>query len=492
MIDAGTALAEIRYGLGAILPEVYLLSLLVVLILLDVRGASRRQAAWLCIGAQLGLLGWLLYQGPPAQPRPALLGQVVQDATGWYLRLVLTASQLLTLFLTLQMAWPSGIRQRVTFFSLLVCLQLGLQVMVISQHVLSLFVGMELASLCSYVLVSYFRTERAASEAGVKYLLYGAFSSGIMLFGFSLLYGLTGTLSLAPGELDVLLQDVDTVPLLLALLFVFAGFAFKASLFPFHFWAPDAYEGGNWATATLLATGSKVAAFGLILRWMQALPPAGVWLQLLLALSAIAMVGGNIAAFTQTHFRRLMAYSGIAHAGLLLFASLQPQLPALQAALLLYLGYYVMMTGLAFLAGHTLARHSGQAHYTHWGGLARQQPVAVLGLAVALIALAGLPPTAGFMAKLRVFIPLWSWYQQGGSTWVGLTLGIAVLSTVLGVFYYLKPLIWVLLRPSTTTAAADGHDEPLAKRPAPLLGFVLLLLSLALLLLGVYLPPIGG
>ena len=107
MIDAGTALAEIRYGLGAILPEVYLLSLLVVLILLDVRGASRRQAAWLWIGAQLGLLGWLLYQGPPAQPRPALLGQVVQDATGWYLRLVLTASQLLTLFLTLR--WPGQV-----------------------------------------------------------------------------------------------------------------------------------------------------------------------------------------------------------------------------------------------------------------------------------------------------------------------------------------------------------------------------------------------
>lgn len=447
LLDATSALSDIRHSLGELVPELYLVALLSAVLLTDlVRPRSfRLLTGYLSMGGLLALLGWLLVAGPPVRPHAAMLGMLTDDAVAWYLRLLLTGCHILALLPALRQHWPERTGKG-EYFVMLLALHLGLHIMVVARHFLPMYVGMELASLSSYVLVGYLRTQRAGSEASVKYLLYGAFSSGILLYGLSLLYGLGGSMSLAPGELATALAQAPPRALLVALGLTLVGFGFKAALMPFHFWAPDVYQGGGWPIATLLATGSKVAAFGLLLRFMVALPPQGDWLHLLLAIGMGGMVLGNVAAFTQKNYRRLLAYSGIAHSGLLLVATLQPGTD-LKAGLLLYTLAYILMTALAFYAGYLLSRHTGHEDYTQWAGVsATGGGLPALLLVIAMVALSGLPPTVGFVAKLNIFLPLWSWYTASGDSWVLAALIVAVVTTVLGLFYYLRPPLYAILR----------------------------------------------
>jgi NADH-quinone oxidoreductase subunit N len=436
----------LEQSVAALAPEMFLTILLLAVLGADIIAprSKRLISGFLALGGLLALLGMLLWQGPPLRPVIAFDGMVQVDKLGWYFRLLLAAGHTLTLVQSMVFL-KEGKHRTGEYFLLLMGLHLGLALMALANHLMLAFLALELASICGYVLTAWLRTDKLGAEASLKYMLYGVFSSGAMLFGMSLVYGLGGTLRF--DELAGALQQVPITAGLVALLLVFAGMAYKAGLAPFHFWVPDVYQAAPYPVATALSAIGKVGAMALLLRWLGTSPLhtlwEGAWLHMLIALSIISMLWGNLAAWGQTHYRRLMAYSSIGHGGfMLLIAAVGGS--SMQAALGYYLLVYLILTYGAFMAGQMLLPWG--EHMPAWTktGPAARGPV--LMLAILLPALAGLPPTAGFMAKLNVFIPLWDAYTQHADVWVLAGLVTGILTTVLGLYYYLQPLIYLVLR----------------------------------------------
>ncbi|MBX3100990.1 MAG: NADH-quinone oxidoreductase subunit N [Bacteroidetes bacterium] len=469
----------LEQSLAAIAPELFLTVLLLAVLVIDLfrPQSTRLVAGFVSLGGLLALLIALLIQGPPARSLLAFDGMLQIDKLGWYFRLLLAGGHVLVLLQSFSFLREGRYRAG-EFFVLLLGMHTGLSLMAQANHFLLAFLAMEMASVCGYVLTAWVRDDRTAADAGLKYMLYGVFSSGVMLFGLSLVYGLGGTLRF--DELTGVLHAVPAEAGLVALSLVFAGFAYKAGLVPFHFWVPDVYQAAPYPVAALLSGMGKVGAFALLLRWFLAAPPAalwdGLWLQVLVILAIVSMLWGNLAAWGQTHYRRLLAYSSIGHSGLMLLAVAVGG-TALQAGLGYYLLVYLILTYGVFMAGQLLLPWGESMPHWSKAGTAAQAPV--LLLAVLLPALAGLPPTAGFTAKLGLFIPLWEAYTQQQNPWILAGLGMGVLTTLLGLYYYLRPLIYLIFR----REAADTSLQPQFPGSLLLAG---ILLAIAVLYLGLF------
>jgi NADH-quinone oxidoreductase subunit N len=309
----------------------------------------------------------------------------------------------------------------------------GMFGMVSAQDFLSLYVSLELQSLSLYILATFHRDERRNSEAGLKYFFLGALSSGILLYGISLLYGYTGSTSYLTLANTLAAQDAINPAVIIGLVMVLSGIAFKVSAAPFHMWAPDVYQGAPTPVTALFAMAPKVAAIGVLARFVIG-PFSPVFeqtQQVLVMLSVISMAVGAFAAIAQTNLKRLMAYSSIGHVGFILLALAAGGDEGLSGAIFYTITYITMSAGAFALILAVYDKSEGDEQIAYLSGLAKRQPILAAGFAAILLSMAGIPPFVGFFAKLYVFVAA----LNANLLWLVV---LGVLFSVVSAYYYLR------------------------------------------------------
>lgn len=330
------------------------------------------------------------------------------------------------------------------FYGLLLWAAAGAMVMAKTDHFLVIFIGLEILSISLYVLNAFHRTSGISLEAGWKYLVVGAFAAAVVLFGIALTYGATGTLSLAEVAGRAAAGELHPTPLLLGgLAFIVAGFAFKLAVVPFHAWAPDVYQGSPTPVTAFLSVVPKGAVLVVLARLAAAFAPATLtprWLPMLAALAVASMTLGNLVAIVQRDLKRMLAYSGIAHMGYALVGLVAFGRDGL-AGVLVYFAAYTLMNIAAFAVVAAFSESEDEPHLlTDLAGQGWQRPVLAFALAIAMFALAGIPPTVGFTAKFLVFRAAvndgWVWLAVAG-----------VLNSLISVFYYVRVVFYLYMKP---------------------------------------------
>jgi NADH-quinone oxidoreductase subunit N len=364
------------------------------------------------------------------------------------------------------------------FSTILVSALLGMFILASSSDLVTLFLGLELMTMPSYLLAGLHKTDRYSNEGGLKYFLLGSFASAILLFGVAWIYGLTGTTSIA--GIATALEGQMSGAILVAIGFLTVGGTFKIAAVPFHYWTPDAYQGAPTPITGFLSAGPKLGAFALLIRvFAEALAPLRAdWLGVFLVLTVLTMTAGNIVALTQVNVKRMLAYSSIAHtgyimAGLAAFAAADdPEVAAqgIQAVLFYVLGYAVMNIA-AFAVVAMLQRDPNRyGGLNSFAGLASRAPWLAAAMTVLLLSLTGIPPTVGFFAKLFVMLAS----IDAGLAWLAVIIG---LNAALAAFYYLRVVVYMYMR--------DPEPQPAAIDSSPF-GTLALVLSVAgVLILGI-------
>ena len=307
--------------------------------------------------------------------------------------------------------------------------------MISSNHLLSLYLGLELLSLSLYAMVALQRDSARSSEAAIKYFILGAIASGMLLYGMSMIYGATGNLNIEAIVSSILANDADETLLRLGVVFLIVGIGFKLGAVPFHMWVPDVYQGSPTSVTLLIATAPKIAAFAFVLRLLaEALGHPSLqqdWSQMLTVLAVASLVIGNVVAIAQTNFKRMLAYSTIAHMGFLLVGFMTGSITGYSASLFYVLTYVLMALG-GFGVIVLLSRDGFEAEeLSDLSGLSQSNPWCAFLLMIILFSMAGIPPTIGFWSKLFVIQAIVD------SGYVGLAV-LAVMSSLIGAFYYLR------------------------------------------------------
>jgi NADH-quinone oxidoreductase subunit N len=474
-------IAQNLVDLRRLAPEAVLAGTVVALLL--ARTVTRRPLGAVALAGSLtalaALFAPLLGLWPASDPGPAFTGLLQLDALAGYVRGVVLLATLLVVLLMLLTGEPAG--DAADLFTLVLGAALGLCLMASANHLLMVFLAVEMASLPSYVLAGLRRGERAGGEAALKYMVYGAAASGVMLYGLTLLVSTFGTAhlpELAPKLAAV--SDGWPLPVAAGAALVGVGLAFKLAAVPAHVWLPDVFDGASAEVGAFLSVASKAAAVGLAIRLLQMVPgDRSVGLVLAVA-AALTATWGNLAALTQTDLRRLLGYSTVAHAGYLLMG-LACLTPAGTSASLFYLAAYLLMNLLAFAGAAALRKHAGGDTLAHCRGLAGRSPTVAVCVGLGLLSLLGLPPLAGFAGKFQLFAAVY----EAGYGWL---LAVGLANTVLSAGYYLRVLRAMTLD-EPTAVDEKGHPLPLGEGA----GLRLYLLGLAVMLVvtGVFWGPLA-
>jgi len=365
------------------------------------------------------------------------------------------------------------------FNMILVSALLGMCVLASSSDMITLFLGLELMTMPSYLLTGLHKTDRYSNEGALKYFLLGSFASAIVLFGVAWMYGLTGTTSVA--GIAAALDGQMSAGILVAIGFLTVGATFKIAAVPFHYWTPDAYQGAPTPITGFLSVGPKLGAFALLIRvFAEALEPLRAdWLVIFLVLTVLTMTVGNVVALTQVNVKRMLAYSSIAHtgyimAGLAAFANATDTEVAAQGieSVLFYILGYAVMNIAAFAVVGMLQRDTSRfGGLNSFAGLATRAPWRAAAMAVLMLSLTGIPPTVGFFAKLYILLAS----IDAGLAWLAV---IIVLNAALAAFYYLRVIVYMYMR--------DPEPEPAPIDSSPF-GSVALALSVAgVIALGIF------
>ncbi|MCK5003429.1 MAG: NADH-quinone oxidoreductase subunit NuoN [Gammaproteobacteria bacterium] len=310
---------------------------------------------------------------------------------------------------------------------------LGMMLMVSANNLLMIYLGLELLSLCLYAMVAFNRDNGNASEAAMKYFVLGAIASGMLLYGMSILYGLSGSLMISDIAVAITQAGDSRIGMVFALVFILVALAFKLGAVPFHMWVPDVYHGSPTAVTVFIGTAPKLAGFGMIIRLLvEAMGDLQTdWQQMLIILAVLSMATGNIVAIAQTNIKRMLAYSTISHVGFILLGILVGTNEAYASALFYTITYAVMSLG-AFGIIMLLARKGFEAEQLDdFRGLNQRSPWFAFLMMILMLSMAGVPPTVGFWAKLAVL----NMVVQMDMVWLAL---IAVFFSIIGVFYYLR------------------------------------------------------
>lgn len=474
-------LPAIQTDLAAFAPETILAGTIVALLLVPVLSPVRLHMRWLAL-AGMALAFWTSYQqwtmlfnlpstGKASTSPEIFDGLLVVDLFTCYLRLFLFGFTGLTIVLTILTGIPDA-EDSADFYTLLLGAVIGMSIMASANHLLMIFLGVEMASVPSYALAGFLKGRRQSSEAALKYVVYGGAAAGVMLYGITLLAGMYGTLRL-PTLAQSMLVDFNMAgagtfnsTLLLALSLVLVGLAFKLAAFPFHFWCPDVFEGAAAEVAGFLSVASKGAAVALLIRivegfvgmygsapfgqrdWQPAIEAMAHYLTPALAvMAAVTCTFGNLAAFGQTNLKRLLGYSTIAHAGYMMLAIVPLSLAGVKAALF-YLVIYLFMNLGAFAVVALVRNQTGSEDIDAYRGLIQREPLLAVCMTVFFLSLLGMPPLAGFAAKFQIFAVL---YEQ---RWYSL-LVIGGINTVLSLVYYINVVrVMVFLPPEGRLAPA--------------------------------------
>ena len=475
--------AQIDYAqlLQLVWPEVILVAAALLVVAVDLV-VLRKQATRLrfAVAASLGSLGCagaiLRLALAPVQAN-ILDGTLIASPLTQLAQIAILVLTIFILLLSVDSRFTTHVGE---FVLLILVATTGMLFLVASQDLLIIFVSLELLSLSLYILAAFSKRSLQSWEAALKYFLFGGMSAAFLLFGFSLLYGLSNSTSLP--AIAVALHGPSLNPLLIiAIITTTIGLGFKVAAAPFHFWAPDVYQGAPAPSAAFIASGSKVASFFIFFQLM-ALGFAGAegtaalahlvrgWVPVVAFTAAASMLLGNLVAITQSSLRRLLAYSAIAHAGYMLLAIVAHTQQSL-AALLYYVLTYALATIGAFAVIAVVEEQKGSDQLSNFDGLARQAPVLSFGLAIFILSLAGIPPLAGFFGKFYLFVTV----LEASKSLVWLVV-LAIAMSAVSLYYYLK----VLKRMYVTQAGADAKEF---KSPA-LSQIIVLLLAAAVILLG--------
>ncbi|MFQ6132046.1 MAG: NADH-quinone oxidoreductase subunit N [Armatimonadota bacterium] len=445
-----------NWNLQVLGPEIALCLVGLIVLLVDMvyrrgdPGRATPYAALLGLVACLAFTGRLVAEGP----QTGFYGSITSDPFAALFRIFFCVATGIVILTSMDYfeRLPIG---RGELYALLIFAALGMNLMAISSDLVMIYLAIESVSIAGYVLVAYLKTDRRSNEAALKYFLYGAVCSAVMLYGMTLLYGATGETGIR--EIAARLGEAPQPLVLLSLVLILVGFGFKISMAPFHAWAPDVYEGAPTPVTAFLSVGPKAAGFAVLLRvLMTGLPDtaAASWVPLVAALSAATMSVGNLGALRQTNIKRLLAYSSIAHAGYMLIGvvAFATEGVGLRAVLYYLLAYIIMNLG-AFGVAILVGLNVGSDDISRWRGLARRAPLLSGMMAVFLLSLAGIPPTAGFFGKLFVFL------AAIGSRHLWWLAVVAIANSVISLYYYAKVLREMYFGEAPTR---EGLVQPLA------------------------------
>jgi NADH-quinone oxidoreductase subunit N len=496
--------------LGGFAPELVVCVGIVVLLLLRLLPSfDKLHLGWISLAFSLGAVAYAVYDWTQPDPRNDLFftGLLRLDCFTQFMRLFLLAFTTLVIWLTLLTGIPDR-EDSADFHVLLLGATLGMMIMSEANHLLMMYIGVEMASLPSYGLAGFLKGRRQSSEAALKYVVYGGGASGVMVFGISLLAGKFGTAylpDLATGYLASLQGGPGATPfdavLVLGTLFFLIGISFKLAAVPFHFWCPDVFEGASAEVAGFLSVASKGAALALLGRVVLVLIAGGAGFHAgdtladrfdnthlirylapaLAILAAITATFGNLAAYVQTNLKRLLAYSTIAHAGYMMMG-LATLTAEGASAVLFYLIAYLLMNLGAFAIVAFLRNQTGSEDLTDYRGLMRRSPIMVVTLSIFLLSLLGIPPLVGFAGKFQIFSALF----HAGETYAGgahpnamlsntmyALLVIGGINTVISAVYYVKVMKVMIL--DETLEDVEHREARTLPEPRGAVGYATLL-----------------
>ncbi len=494
---------------GTIAPEIMVVATFLMALIFDftLTHKQRQSTGWLCIAGMVMAL-WLNlkndchFQQGQLLNQNAFSGMFFFDYFGSAFKSVLLMATIAALVIAIHARELHG-RNHGEFYLLLLAVCMGGMFLCSASNLLMIYLSLESLSIVSYAMAGYLRRDRKSAEAGIKYVIYGAMASGIMIYGMSYLYGITGTLSLyhkdyngtvTKGIIGVLsswsdneaLKNTSPSGLVVVLAMIFSGFLYKIAAAPFHYWSPDVYEGSPTTAAGFFSVVPKAAGFAALIRVVVAIFPGGdhkvwhldrdVFERVIAVISVLTMCIGNLAALGQTNTKRMLAYSSIAHAGYMLAGLTVLKTDAGPAASLFYLGVYFLMNLGAFLCLVAMENVFGGSDLRHLRGAMAREPVLTVALCVFLFSLTGLPPFAGFMGKWYIMVELVNSKSYGMVMWIGA-------NSVVSLYYYMR-----IAKAAVIDAPVAGV-EPTGKSPFAY-NFLGVCKCLGLVLLFVYSEPV--
>jgi len=460
--------------LRAYLPELIILIWACAVLLLDL-ALRRRQHVVIAAFSLVGVIAALLSCIPLAGlTLTTFSGMYALDDFSLFFKVLFLLVVALTILISPRYLAiediPAG-----EYYSLVLFSSIGMMIMASGVDLLAIYIGLELMSLSIYALAGFVKRDPKSIEAALKYFLMGSFSSGILLYGLALLYGLTGTTQLAPMAEQTAAVGMTPV-LLLAIVLLVGGFGFKIAAVPFHMWAPDVYEGAPHSVVGFISVGSKAAAFAGVMRiFLVALEPSKAqWEPLLWAIAVLSMLIGTVVAIAQSNIKRMLAYSSIASAGYMLIGIIAGTEVGLSSVLVYAMAYAFMNIG-AFALVVLLCRRGERGDtIEEFTGLARISPVASASLVIFFLSLTGIPPTAGFVGKFYLFA---SAIQTG---YIGLAV-VGVVSSAISLYYYFSVVMSMYMQ-----EAPKEHGLS----PTPGLAAALLLMVAGTLIFGIFPGPL--
>jgi len=419
---------------GIILPEGIVIFTIMAVIIIDIVG-GRGVSKWLPYVAIAGLLSAtadLCLQWGAPEPI-AFLGAFNGDDLSIVFRGIIALSAAVTIPMCIRYIERSG-TALAEFLAILLTATLGGMFLSGADELVTVFVSLETLSISSYLLTGYMKRDPRSNEAALKYLLIGAASAAIFLYGMSLLYGLSGgetSLALIASRISADNAEAP-IGLIIALVFVIAGIAFKVAAVPFHQWTPDVYEGSPTPVVAFLSVGSKTAGFALAIRLLLTAFPmvAEQWRFVFAALAILSMILGNVVALAQTSMKRLLAYSSIGQAGIVMIGFIVGT-DAGYSSLIFYLFIYLFMNLGAFTCVILFSLRTGTDQISAYSGLYQKDPLLTLCLSLCLLSLGGIPPLAGFFGKIYIF---WAGWQAGAYTLVL----VGLITSVISIYYYIR------------------------------------------------------
>ena len=473
------------------IPELILTITILAALITDlfVKKSKTNIIGWV-LGVGLVVVGLSVYNLSSVPPTTLFLDMIVIDPFSSFMKIVIIISTLLVIVAS----WVNDELEKYRkgeYFTIMGIMVMGLFLMTSSVDVIMLYISIEVVSIMSFVLAAYLKLDTRSNEAGLKYVIYGAFSSGVMLFGLSIVYGLAGSTNyFAIQETLSNLDNSANPALIMALLMIFAGFGYKISSVPFHFWTPDVYEGSPSTITAYLSVAPKAAGFAMIIRFFHQVFSDSIgltsdaigstdlpWPEIIGVLAVVTMTMGNLVAIQQKSIKRMLAYSSIAHAGYMMLALPVLSVDAVESVMI-YLFIYVFMNLGAFFIVIFVKNKTGGESFEDFEGLGWKMPIVGAFMTLFMLSLTGLPPTAGFVGKLYIFKTL----VGAGSEFLWLVVAGGV-NSVVSLYYYFHVVKVMFL--------GGKRSDVITYPPSTMFG-LMIFTAIPSLLLGLYWNPLAS
>jgi len=458
---------EMRY----IVPELVIIAFGMAILVLDAF-VPKDKKRWLAYLALVGI-GIAAAQtcGLRMEHVTAFYGMFVLDGFARFFKLIFYIAAALAILISVNYVKVEEI-ERGEYYALILFAVSGMMIMASGADLISIYLGLELMALSVYILAGFMRGSMKSNEAALKYFLLGAFSSGILLYGISIIYGVTGTTNLRGIAAFIQAGQFSRPALVLSMILMAAGFGFKVAAVPFHMWVPDVYEGAPTSVTAFMSVGPKAAGFAAFLRvFTEALPSIQAdWTMIIATLAIMSMLIGNVVAISQTNIKRMLAYSSIAHAGYAMVGFVSGGMQGI-SSVLMYLFIYTFMNVGAFGVVIMLRKGGMKGEeIKDFAGLARKNKTAALLMLIFMFSLAGIPPTAGFIGKFYIFMSA----INAGFLWLAI---IGVLMSAVSAYFYLRVIMVMYM-------SEPESEFDLASNPS--MKLALAVASIAVLYIGMY------